>query len=62
LHRSGLQQIQALALWHAFDHIDENDVRQFLVGNTQGTIGADVSGAYYGHFFTQESSFLEAPF
>jgi hypothetical protein len=40
-------------LGDAFDDVHQNHVRQFLIGNAEGAIGADVAGAYNGNLFSQ---------
>jgi hypothetical protein len=37
----------------AFDHVHQHYVRQFLIGNAEGAIGAYVAGAYNGNFLSQ---------
>src|SRR5581483_12118238 len=59
LNRAGLEQIEPLALWNALDHIDEDDIGEFLIGNSQRAIRADISGAYHRDFLSQSKLLLE---
>ena len=52
LNGAGLQDVQAFALRHALDDVDQNDVGQFLIGNAHSAVRADISGAYNGYFFS----------
>ena len=38
---------------HALDHVDQNDVGQFLIGDAHRAIGADVAGAHNRNFLSQ---------
>ena len=51
-HRRGLVQVEGLALWDAFDDIDEDYVGQFLGRDPVGGGCAHVAGAYDAYFFT----------
>jgi len=48
---AGFEQVQALALRHAFHDVDEHDIGEFLIGDAQRAVGADIAGAYDGNFF-----------
>ena len=58
LDRAGLQQVEPLALRNTFDHVDQNDIGQFLVGNAQRAIRADISGAHNRDFLSQNRLLL----
>ena len=58
-HGTGLQQVKAFPLGDTFGDVKKDDIAQFLFGGPEGTIGADVAGAYYGDFVSQFSSFRE---
>src|SRR5204862_666631 len=45
---AGLQQVERLALRHAFDHVDEDDVAELLLDRVLRDAGADVAGADHG--------------
>jgi hypothetical protein len=54
-----LEQIEPLTLGDAFNHVHQDYIGEFLIGNSQCTIGADVSGAHDRDFFSQgRDSFL----
>ena len=53
LDRTGLEQIEPLTLGDAFDHVHQDYIGEFLIGNSQCTIGSDVSGANDRDFFSQ---------
>ena len=53
LDRAGLEQVQSLALRDAFHHVHQHHIGEFLIGNSQGAIGADISGAYNRDFLSQ---------
>ena len=46
----GLQQIEAFALRHAFDNIDEHNIGQFFAGDPVSGGSADIAGAHNGDF------------
>ena len=52
--RAGFEQVESLALRNAFHDVHQHDVGQFLVGDAQGAIRADVAGAHYSDFFSQD--------
>ena len=53
LHRPGLQQVEPFALRNAFHDVHEDDVGQFLVGDANCTVRADVTGAHNGDLVSQ---------
>ena len=55
----GFEQIESLALRHAFDDVDEYDVGEFLGGDPVSRGRAYVAGTYDGYFFRMDDSFLE---
>ena len=50
----GFEQVEALALRHAFDDVDENDVGEFLRGDPVGGGCAHVSGTYDAYFLAHD--------
>jgi hypothetical protein len=48
-----LEQVEPLTLGDAFDHVHQDHIGEFLIGNSQRTIGADISGADDRDFFSQ---------
>ena len=48
----GFQQIQSLALRHAFHHVDQHHIGQFLGCNPVCCRGAHVAGTYYANFLS----------
>ena len=45
LDRAALRQIERLALRHALDHVEQDDVAEFLLRGEMGERAADVAGA-----------------
>ena len=52
----GLQQIETLALGHAFDDVDQYDVAQFLRRQPVRRGGAHVARTHYRYLFTHDAS------
>jgi hypothetical protein len=52
----GLEQIESLALGHAFDDVDEHDVGEFLGGDPVSGRCAHVAGTYDGDFLAHGMS------
>ncbi len=50
----GFEQIQTFALRHAFDDVDQNDIRQFFGRDPVGSGRSYVAGTYDGHFLSHE--------
>ena len=48
----------AFALRNAFDDVHQHDVGEFLIGDAQRAIRADIAGAHNGTFFRTDSSSL----
>jgi hypothetical protein len=46
-----LEDIEALALRHAFDNVDEDNVGELLIGDTNGAVRADISCPNHGDLF-----------
>ena len=57
LDRHGFQQVESLALRHAFDDVDQNNVGQFFGGHPVSGSRAHVSGTYDSYFLTHEFPF-----
>ena len=45
LYRAGLGQIEALALRHSLDYVNENDVGEFLAGDLECATGSNVASS-----------------
>ena len=54
LNGTGLEQIEPLALRNAFHDVHQDDIGEFLIGDAQRAIRADVSGAHNCDFFSQD--------
>src|SRR5262249_2248408 len=48
VNRSGLEQVERLALGDALDDVDQHDVPQLFLHRVLGDAGADVAGADHG--------------
>ena len=58
--RSGLKQVEGLALWNALHEVHEDDVAEFLFGSPYGTVRTDIAGADHGNLISQsKKSFLK---
>ncbi len=49
-----LEHVQALALRHAFHHVDQNHIAQFFHGEINGAARANISSAHYGDFIAHK--------
>src|ERR1019366_8018117 len=54
LDRHGFEQVETFALWDTFDDVDENDIGQFLRGDSVRCGSAHVPRPYYCHFMTHD--------
>ena len=55
LDRQRFQQIETLALGHAFDYVDQHDVSQFLGRDPVGRGSAHIPCSYDGYFLSHIS-------
>jgi hypothetical protein len=60
--RHGFEQVQTLALWYAFDDVDQDHVAQFFRGNPVSGRCAHVPGPYDGNFLAHKASFQAVVF
>jgi len=57
LNRPGFQEIEAFTLWNTVHNVHQHYVCEFLIGNPQSAIRADIPGAHDCDFFRKANSF-----
>src|SRR5262249_40399461 len=55
--RHGLEEVKALALWHAVDDVDQDDIGELFRGDPMSSRRAHVSRTYNADFLAHDKAF-----